>query len=237
MVTATRTPQLLYPSALKKRILKSLAEYYCLSVKNLVGLIYPEPNETHKASLRRCLGTLERDRLVNRISYRPDDYAGIGTLPLACGLSDRGVLWALDTCAWTDPKELIPDHSPLTIEHEMKRAQFHIKVVKRCREQRLDLYWKKTDLNHTVNPDDVFAIRGAAGIRYCFLELENKRKSFKELLAKYRRYDDYYDNYPGQHHNNHYDPGFYDYDDHYSCQYNFDYYGSGNNYNDFDYSC
>jgi hypothetical protein len=142
--------------------------------------------------MRRSLLILHRQGLVNRISYRPDDYPGFGTLPLACGVAHAGVLWANEECPWTDPKELIRDHSPLTIEHEIKRARFHAKVVAMCQKQKLELFWKKTDLKRTVEPDDVFAIKSAERTAYYFFELENKRKSFRELLAKYRRYDEYY---------------------------------------------
>ena len=63
-----------------------------------------------------------------------------------------------------------------------------MKVVALCQEHGGELYWKKTDLNHTVLPDDVFAIKGNGATSYYFFELENKRKSFKEMLEKYRRF-------------------------------------------------
>jgi hypothetical protein len=189
----TRTPpRIFYPTALKKQVLENLANFYALTIKDLASLVYSETNETHEASLRRCLGKLETTGLVNRISYRPDDYPGCGTLPHACGLGCEGVLWAQEHCPWTDPKELIRDHSPLTMEHEIKRARFHMKVVQICDKHDMELFWKKTDLKHTVEPDDVFAIKREGKITYYFFELENKRKSFKELLMKYRRYEEYY---------------------------------------------
>src|SRR6266446_6317027 len=112
--TKLRQP-IFYPTRLKKQVLANLANYYCLTVKDLVALIYPDPSPTHEASLRRALAKLDRDGLINRISYRPDDYPGCGTLPLACGLSCEGYRWARENCPWTDPKELIKDHSPLTL--------------------------------------------------------------------------------------------------------------------------
>src|ERR1039458_6199691 len=154
--TRTATPEtaprpkacskLFYPTALKQQVLENLANFYALTVKDLVELIYPTPNQTHEASVRRCLSALDRDGLVNRINYRPDDYPGYGTLPLACGLTFQGLCWTHENCAWTDPKELIKDHSPLTLEHEIKRARFHTKVVGMCEQHRLELFWKKTDL-------------------------------------------------------------------------------------------
>jgi hypothetical protein len=189
--TTTPTPKIFYPTDLKKRVLETLAEYYCLTIKDLVHLIYPESNTTHEASMRRVLGKLDRAGLINRISYRPDDYT-FGALPLACGLTFDGLQWAQENCPWTDPKELIKDHSPLTLEHELKRARFHMKIVEMCDKHGLELFWKKTDLNHTVKPDDVFAIKRDGRTSYYFFELENKRKSFKEMLEKYKRYEDYY---------------------------------------------
>ncbi|MGB8006433.1 MAG: replication-relaxation family protein [Terriglobales bacterium] len=169
-----------------------MAEYYALTVKDLANLLYPDPKRHDESAIRRCLIALDRDGLVNRISYRPDDYPGYGTLPFACGLTFHGLCWAQENCAWTDPKELIKDHSPLTLEHEIKRARFHMKVVELAKKHKLELFWRKTDLNHTVKPDDVFAIKRDGKITYYFFELENKRKSFKEMLEKYRRYEDYY---------------------------------------------
>lgn len=160
-------------------------------MKDLVGLVYPEPGGTRETSMRRTLAKLDRDGLVNRISYRPDDYAGCGTLPLACGLALQGVVWAHENCSWADPKELREDHSPLTLEHEIKRARFHMTVVRACEERGVEVFWRKTDLNHTVKPDDVFAIGKAGAMAYYFFELENKRKSLMEMLEKYQRYEDY----------------------------------------------
>lgn len=117
----------------------------------------------------------------------------MGCLPFACGLSEKGILWAEEYCSWTDPKLFRKDHSPHTIEHELKRARFHIKILHLCDEKSVELFWRKTDLNHTVKPDDVFAVKQGDTTAYYFFELENKRKSFKELLEKYRRYEDYYD--------------------------------------------
>ena len=186
------SPKIFYPTPLKKQALENLANFYALTIKDLVSLVYPQINPTHEASMRRALAILDRAGLINRIPYRPDEYPGYGSLPFACGLSFQGVLWAQENCPWTDPKELIKDHSPLTLEHEIKRARFHMKIVTMCDRHDLELFWKKTDLNHTVFPDDVFAIKKDGKITYYFFELENRRKSFKELLEKYKRYEEYY---------------------------------------------
>src|SRR5580700_8271747 len=108
--TTPTPPRIFYPTNQKRVILQALANYYCLAVKDLVALVYPQPNPTHEASMRRTLLLLHRQGFVNRISYRPDDYHGHGTLPLACGLTRAGVLWAHEHCPWTDPKEFIRDH-------------------------------------------------------------------------------------------------------------------------------
>lgn len=142
--------------------------------------------------MRRCLLELERQGFIRRICYRPTNYPGRGTLPRACGLTAAGVQWILEEYSYADAKELSADHSPLTIEHELKRGRFHMKVVELCTKENLELYWRKTDLNHTVSPDDVFAIKSDGRIAYYFFELENKRKSFKELLLKYGRYERYH---------------------------------------------
>jgi len=152
LATETKPNQLPYPNALRKSVLEALAEYYVLTIKDLVQLFYGGITESRETSMRRATSRLERDAYINRMSYCPDDYPGYGTLPLACGLSFEGLCWAQENCAWADPKELIKDHSPLTIEHEIKRARFHMKVVGMCEEHHLELFWKKTDLNHTVKP-------------------------------------------------------------------------------------
>jgi len=67
-----------------------------------------------------------------------------------------------------------------------------MKVVEMCDKHDMELFWKKTDLNPNVKPDDVFAIKREGKITYYFFELENKRESFKEMLDKYKRYEDYF---------------------------------------------
>lgn len=173
-------------------MLEALALYEVLTIRDLASLLYERDDKVSLASIVRTTRILEQRGFVNRIFFRPEDYAGMGTLPLACGLSEQGVAWAYEHCPWTDPKLFRRDHSPHTMEHELKRARFHVLMLRMCSQNNIQLFWKKTDLNHTVKPDDVFAVKQGDDITYYFFELENKRKSFNELLEKYQRYEDYY---------------------------------------------
>jgi hypothetical protein len=193
MATATiPVPKLFYPTTQKTDVLKALAKYEVLTIRDLAELLFKKADKVTLSSVVRTTRLLERHGLVNRIYFRPEEYRGEGLLPFACGLSEEGVQFAQDNFPNTDPKLFRKDHSPHTIEHELKRARFHIKVSEMCKKNGLELFWRKTDLNHTVKPDDVFAIKKDGKITYYFFELENKKKSFKEMLEKYKRYEDYY---------------------------------------------
>lgn len=183
---------LFYPTTQKIDVLKSLAKYEVLTIRDLALLLFKKEDKVTLSSVVRTTRLLAKHGLVNRIYFRPEEYRGEGLLPFACGLSEEGVEYAQEHFPNTDPKLFRKDHSPHTIEHELKRARFHIKVSAMCKKHGLQLFWKKTDLNHTVKPDDVFAIKRDGKTTYYFFELENKRKSFKEMLDKYKRYEDYF---------------------------------------------
>jgi Replication-relaxation len=91
-----------------------------------------------------------------------------------------------------DPKELDPEHSTETLRHELERADFHLAVESLCGSRGWTLYWRKTDLSRSVDPDDLFAIEKGTGTSYLFYEKERRRKTLDDLYVKARRYYDLY---------------------------------------------
>lgn len=108
------------------------------------------------------------------------------------GLTEKGVLEAKK---WDmqDPIEISPEHSLLTFEHDLKRARTHEKIERLCDKNGWDLFWTKSDLYRTVEPDDMFIITRPDKKVAFFYEEENKEKEFADLYAKVRRYFDYWD--------------------------------------------
>lgn len=138
------------------------------------------------------------DRLnghVNRVQYSAE--TKWGTPPYAYGLSKQAVQYAKENFPWTDPKEFSSEHSPHTLEHEIKRARTHAKVVELCQKNGWELSWKKTDLKHVVDPDDAFEIVNpqlpeGKNVAHFFYEEENKKKDFEDLYEKFARYEKLY---------------------------------------------
>jgi len=62
----------------------------------------------------------------------------------------------------------------------------------RSNNHELDHATPTPDLGDVAQIKLVFAIKREGKITSYFFELENKRKSFKEMLDKYKRYKDYF---------------------------------------------
>ena len=92
-------------SELQEKILKDLAKYEVLTARDLALLIYGDDKHSSITTINKALETLdERDHLVNRIYFRPEEYLGRGNLPNASGLSDKGVELAADRWPATYPE-------------------------------------------------------------------------------------------------------------------------------------
>ena len=56
-----------------------------------------------------------------------------------------------------------------------------------CEKHGLELFWKKTDLKHTVEPDDVFAIKREGKIAYYFFEFGEQAEVIQGTAQKSAR--------------------------------------------------
>lgn len=148
-------------------------------------------NEDHSSItiINRNLDILdEREGLVNRIYFRPEEYLGRGNLPNASGLSEKGVAFAEQNWPETYPKEFPLTHSPHTIEHDLRRARTHIKIHALAAANGWEIGWKKGG-NVIVKPDDTFELTKEKTAHF-FLEEEYKKKDFGALYEKLKPYVD-----------------------------------------------
>jgi Replication-relaxation len=182
-----------YPTSQKESVLEALIEYEVLTVKDLAGVIYNRLDKVALSSIVRTTRILEQQGLVNRTFFQPDVYEKKpGLLPYACGLSIEGVEWAHANIPASQPKEFAKHLSPLMLPHTLAVSRFHLQLAKYCDENDLRLYWRKIDLNHTVEPDALFAIEAKGKTTYYFYERERHRKTHKKLHDKFARYESYY---------------------------------------------
>lgn len=187
-VTATKSTGLFYPTDQKLAVLKNLARFHVLTVKDLAQRIFGNLARSSLASIVRSTRILERDGLITRIYFRPDSYAGRGLLPLACGLSECGAKWARDHYPESYPKAFPPEHSPHTIEHEFRCARTDVLLADLAEAQRWDIGAQKTDTYHIVKPDRLFEITTNGRTYRIFLEEEHKKKNFDEMYRKLKPY-------------------------------------------------
>jgi hypothetical protein len=194
---------LFYPTTLKTKILKALAEFECLTVRDLTFQIFFEVTESRMYSVWRCLKHL--GPLVTSIQYS-DAPTEFGTKPDAWGLSRLGVRYALIHFPETDPVELSPEHSKLTVGHEIFRARSHYVIREYCTSQGWQLQWTKSNLfkGRKPVPDDNFSIKhltlpeGQNKLYFVF-EKERKKKDFAQLMEKIEGYERLYNTDEAEH--------------------------------------
>jgi hypothetical protein len=188
---------LFYPTTLKTKILQELAEYECLTARDLAVHIFGEEAADYQAySVRRSIRNLGDLVTILQYSDFPSDF---GTKPNAYGLSHKGLAYALEHFPETDPVELKLDHSRLTIGHEIFRARTHYVIEQLCQAQGWQLDWKKSNLfkGRKPVPDDIFSIENlklpvGANKLYFVFEKERKKKDFAQLMEKIEGYEDLY---------------------------------------------
>ncbi len=140
-----------------------------------------DPTEIDERQTRQIIEDLRAEGYVRTLPYFSPVH----------GLTAPGVELAKER-DFPHPKELFAEHSLFTLEHELKRGRMHELTEGLCEQNGWDLYWQKTDLFRMVEPDDLFAIKRNGVSTYFFYELENKKKTFKDLYEKCRRYFDLY---------------------------------------------
>src|SRR5271157_5168500 len=185
------SPRLFYPTGQKNDVLRNLARFGVLTVKDLSELVFANVLKTSLASIVRTTRILEAHGYVNRIYFRPDAYAGRGVLPLACGLSEKGVAWANEQYPESYAKTFLRTQSPHTIEHDIKCAHTDIAIARLCERYGWSIGSRKDDLYHLVKPDRLFEITANERTLRFLLEEENKKKCFQELFSKLEPYVKY----------------------------------------------
>lgn len=183
---------------MKKRVLVSLAEYFCLTTNDLVGLIHGNQSEPNQRSMRRALSILREENLVTRLPYL-DLAASRGGRTFAYGLSDRGVKFIKQSFLAPNPPKTFDEHSARTLDHELAISYFHISLKRYAAVGGLELHWRQSDLKRGgVHPDAYFALTNPKesddrNTHNFFLEIERAKKGFDALLEKLGRYYDLYD--------------------------------------------
>jgi len=132
-------------------ILGWLAEYFALTVKDIVRLRGQDPEDDNS---RRCvqqsINRLLTKSKLHRVPY-VDERVKTPTRSFVYGLNDSGV----DEYGGKS----LDDHSARTIEHELHISHFHILLKKSFPEPRFIITWQQSDLDHGgVDPDAHFSI-------------------------------------------------------------------------------
>jgi hypothetical protein len=176
------------PTNARLGVLEALANFGCGNCADITRwrLGKLNPTETQERQTRRILLDLRNNRFVRIFDKDLRKFDPV------YGLTDKGVAEAKK---WEmhDPIEISPEHSLLTFEHDLKRARTHEKIERLCDKNGWELFWQKSDLYRTVEPDDMFIITRPDKRIPFFYEEENKEKTFEELYEKVRRFFDYWD--------------------------------------------
>jgi hypothetical protein len=195
----TRSPQArpgFHLTRVKRQVLSLLAEYFCLRTNDLVQLVYAKQTEPNQASMRRTLGLLRKEGLLNRLPYLEPDLDR-GGITFVYGLSDKGAAWE-----FPDKPKTFDEHSQRTLDHELEISFFHIALNRLCAQRNVKLYWQQRDLKCTINPDAYFAITDPAkpdgkNTFHYFLEIERAKLGHfnngePQIMTKLGKYYDYY---------------------------------------------
>ena len=186
----------------KKQVLNLLGEHFCLRTNDLVQLVYGKQTEPNQASMRRTLGLLRREGLLNRLPYLEPDLDR-GGITFVYGLSNKALNYPdPDVVPNTYLAKTFDEHSQRTLDHELEISFFHVALNRLCAEKNLKLFWQQRDLKCTINPDAYFAITDPAkpegkNTFHYFLEIEHaKLGHFKngepQIMTKLGKYYDYY---------------------------------------------
>src|SRR4051812_38037389 len=171
----------------KVAVLKHLAEYFCLSVKDISLLIYLKHDEITTTSVNRTLRLLEAESYVEwrQLTTR---LRKTGNLPLIHGLTQKGIDLAATEGLVTPATKVFKPNSDVLLPHEYEISQFHLNLAWLCRDQGWKLYWQQYDLKCSVNPDACFGITTDKGTLWYFLEIEKtKPGNFRDGESKIMR--------------------------------------------------
>jgi hypothetical protein len=172
------------PTSARLGVVEALANFGCGTSKDVARwrLGKLKPTATEERQTRRLIEDLRDEGYIRTFDYFDPVH----------GLTARGAGEA-KTWQMQDPIEISPEHSLLTFQHDLKRAYTHEGIERLCDKNGWDLFWTKSDLYRTVEPDDMFIITRPDKKIAFFYEEENEPKTFEKLYDKVRRYFDYWD--------------------------------------------
>jgi hypothetical protein len=178
-------------------VLKLLAEYFCLSIKDLCILIYAKYNPSTRTSVGRTLGLLQEEHCVDWRKL-PSRIRKAGNDPAIYGLTLKGVTKVADEGFLTPTTKVFKPNSDTLMPHEYEITQFHLALKHFCDTERWKLYWQQYDLKCGVNPDACFGITTEKGTLWYFLEIEktkpgNFRDGESKIIRNLGKYYNYFD--------------------------------------------
>jgi hypothetical protein len=119
--------------------------------------------------------------------YRPEQFKGKGKYPLAYWLVEQGEQWAREHYPATDPKSHGETRAELNILHDLLRTDVRTTLYEFADRIGAEIGCRKTDLAHTIKPDDLYEITKGKTIRL-FTEVERVKKSYEEMYDKLEPY-------------------------------------------------
>lgn len=179
----------------KLKVLKAIAEFFCLSARDLAVLLYD--NSENVRTVNRTFDLLEQEGLTDwrllttRVRKR-------GNLPSVHGLSLKGVQ-KVEGLGYTTPAtKIFKPNSDTLLPHEYEISVFHLHLKALCDERRWELYWQQRDLKCGVNPDACFGITTLSGALWYFLEMEKTKpggwkNGESKIMRNLGKYYDYFD--------------------------------------------
>jgi hypothetical protein len=182
----------------KLRAIKHLANFFCLSAKDLCLLAYGKFDPTTRAMVNRTVRLLEDEGYVDWRKLA-SHIRRSGNEPLIYGLTKKGVELAEEESLTGPATKIFKPNSDNLLPHEYEITQFHLALHFLCEKHGWKLYWQQSDLKCGVNPDAMFRITKENGERfYFFLEIEKTKpggwkNGESKIMRNIGKYYAYYD--------------------------------------------
>jgi hypothetical protein len=179
----------------RERVLRLLSQFHYLTNRHFYRLLGATPGHpSADRGVRRLLLLLVRAGLLESSRHVIDNTRDRFLRYENCYRLSRAGALAIGCPATSGIK------SAASVAHELLITDFHLALATSIPPS-YRLYWRQTDLKHTVNPDALLAITDTTRPRdrstwYYFLEIENSRQGhYREgesgLIAKLRKYVEY----------------------------------------------
>jgi hypothetical protein len=174
-------------------VLEILANFGIVTTRQIARFRFDTPTITQEQRITRVLDSLRRDGVVItrptqaelRLNPRLRWFIPVhGLTEVGCGVARHYEMG--------DPKPFEPEHSLLTVEHELKLSETQYRLERLAEANGWKFLAKQSDLNRTVKPDRLFGIDKGQGFVPLFYEEENKKKDLQDLYEKAVRYYDYW---------------------------------------------